>query len=639
MDTIKSFAFHVLKAIALVTVCSVLTSLCPESSAQGPKVSYRSKSQIERGDERFTIKAVDFGEIGWGKNKVRIKAKNLTNEMQQLLVRINASYLDSGRFYPIEDGLEFDFEPLQEKEISRDFYVIPDHGTLEIRCFVASRSKTGLYETVFFNKYRSKFDAPNHRIHMLGFGKAEYPAFEIGKSEHFVFYYFPQNNQAGAISNVIQRWEKSFNDLRGEVNGKSPGRILLFLLPDVSSANRIMQFEGRRLLYHNTIILITDKGYDPKPDLEAFFLEFPLLANRMDDFYLGTGGYGYDGISGHEIRFKVLLCLYQGLSPKAIAERLDFPESEITKAADELVNISNARKQEGIYKPDILILTRAEARRIQAKADQSARNLAGLIERDREKVEAAYRQLSFSDIFSFKEIGFHLIGSLVLEEGMIDFFFRDRTLLPPYPHRPIKDDPEGAKLRYYCWMIEGREIEEEFYGFNDPGYLDKPQIVNYGRYFINLPRSYFNRTVEKLIEVTGGKEKFVKDFFPEYQKKLRNRRYRSSVPEIDRALKEFSYRLPVYTEKDISVVQSLISELGPKILDYFKNIRSDLEQTFKEFEGSQFSSFREFFYTYYHLVFARATNNLAERGFFFLPKYRFESWMQEKPILDVMNLQ
>ena len=598
-------------------------------------------------EQSFVVKDINFGEMGWGKNDLRVKARNLSRESRQLIITINTSYLNGGRWMPNQNSIEFDFKPMEEKEVTRYFYIRPDHGSLEIRLLIQSQSETKLRETVLFKEQQLEFKVPNDKIHQLeypypekiGFERAVYPAFEYIANDHFIFYYFPDSEEEKNINHILAAWEKAFSELKTEFKASIPDPIIVFLLPDSSSSMMTLLHPGGRLISHNTLILTDGKDHDAKQNLRSFFRASYLLANKTSDFRATIGGRGDDGLNFRPLRLKVVLCLYEGLNIDDMVERLALPESQIREAIDELENISLVKRENEKYRPDFLIITKEELQQIITKVDTSALAIAQLIENNWAQVKRIYDQLSFADIFPLERTGFHLIGSLLLESGMINLFFKDRTLMSPYPHRPRKNDPEASsRRRFYCVLLGGREYFKRLYGLNALGHIDKPRIITYGQYAGNLPRSSFVRNLRRLIELSGGRDQFVTDFLPEYHKKLNNDKYVSSISSIDSLLKDFPYRIPVYNHADMIKVNQLRSDLGTEILDYFKDNGKDIESIFRSLKGNAFSSFSEFFYFYYHFIFAQTTNILTGRGLFSLPEYRFDCWMQEDPLINLLDL-
>lgn len=598
-------------------------------------------------EKTFAVTSVKFGELGWGKNNLTVKARNLSRGSRKLILTINTRYLNGGRWLPNQNSIEFNFKPMEEKEVSRYFYIRPDHGTLEIRLLIQSQSEAKLQETILYKKHQFEFEAPNDRIHQLefpypekiGLEKEAYPAFKFSANKHFIFYYLPNSEEEKNINNILADWEKSLSHLKKEFKANIPEKIIVFLLPDSSSSMMTLLHPGGRLISNNTMIITDGKDYDSKQNLRSFFSVSSLLANRASDFWATIGGRGDDGLNYRPLRLKVVLCLYEGLNIDDIAERLELPKSQIREVIDELEEITIVKREEEKYKPNILIITKEEFQHLITKVDTNALAVAQLIETNWKQVKRTYDQLSFANIFPIKRTGFHLIGSLLLESGMLDLFFKDRTLVSPYPLRPRKNDPEAStRRRFYCVLIEGREFFKRIYGLSDRGYIDRPKVITYGRYADNLPRRMFDRNLRILIELSGGKDKFISDFLPEYRNKLNNNKYTSSTSSIDSLLDDFPYRIPAYNHEDMIKVKQLISDLGAEILDYFKNNRKDLESVFQSLKGKEFSSFSEFFYFYYHFVFCQTTNYLAERGLFSIPEYTFDYWMQEGPIFNLENL-
>ena len=100
-------------------------------------------------------------------------------------------------------------------------------------------------------------------------------------------------------------------------------------------------------------------------------------------------------------------------------------------------------------------------------------------------------------------------------------------------------------------------------------------------------------------------------------------------PTVEKLLQKLpNYKTPVYTEADLKIAEDLIHDLGGEILLHFKREKPRLEKIFEKLKGAPYTEFSEFFYLYYHYVFAYVTQYLAGHGLFDIPEKEFDYWIQ-----------
>jgi len=597
----------------------------------------------------FTVEKVILEDLSWGKNKLTVRAQNLKNKPQKLLVVVNTCYPHSERYWPVQGPSSFTFNGKEKKDVDLDFYVMPDHGLVEARIFIYSETEMSLRDELFRAKYCTRFLCPNRKVHEIGDLLAKWmkiespplPSFNFITSEHFVFYFFPETLDNAQIEKALDEWEDAYKQIRDEIGVDVNMKIIVFLLPNNKSSLAIFGQKDGPLIYGNTIVRNRESVTEVKSDLGKLFqLRFsPLLVSKAYDFHSMTGGWGSNEVEWHELRKKVVLSLFEGFSHTDIARELDIPIDQVKKAIQDLKKASLVKEQGGKDCPNFLIVKEDETKPIVSDAKATGTKIGKIIEEQWCTIENLYKELSFSDIFSLGETAFHLIGSLLLEVGMINVFFKDRSVLLPYPRRPstLQGNDEGSRFRYYFWMVEGSRELQLKYGQRVRDIV-KPQICTFGEYHFNVSRNYFDSSIEKVIKELGGKQKFSTDFLLDYIEWLRDPCHKSKIPMVNRILEDFPWRMPVYNEKDIQIVKTLIDKISPYILNHFKRDKARLNGIFETLKGSKYSEFSEFFYMYYHLVFGEAIDFLARHGWLQIPETKYDYWIQEDRILSIDEL-
>ena len=150
-------------------------------------------------------------------------------------------------------------------------------------------------------------------------------------------------------------------------------------------------------------------------------------------------------------RLRMMLALHDGQGLEQLAAEFEMTEDELQKELDPLVEVSLVRRDEGVHRPAVFIANREEVERVYSFSGELGIALADAIIAEWESLDHAFARLSIAEGQTLREQGFLLVGSRILDIGMINLLYEDASLMTEPPHRP---SPERPDARYYFWILE-----------------------------------------------------------------------------------------------------------------------------------------------------------------------------------------
>jgi hypothetical protein len=298
-------------------------------------------------------------------------------------------------------------------------------------------------------------------------------------------------------------------------------------------------------------------------------------------------------------RCLLLRSLHDGYSLERIEEILRLPADRIMSDLRELQDIGLASAHNGSYYPAFFIANRLETEKTYAHARMTGRFLADELLSYWNDLEQSFSTLHLSQSRSFEEIGFMLVGGRILDIGMLGALVKDGTLLTPAPPRPTPDHPDG---RYYLWMVEG----------------DLDHVGRYGQDDTSLPQANWHFLTFAQNIVSRRRNPARRSLDRKFSKLVAA--YPDSAPDViarelavDFLSRDDSRAWAGVTERISSALVTALKCSGPDISDFYGTLRTGQDSE---------DSFGEFFVWYYHLAFAWAIEDLAERGILAIPRDR-----------------
>jgi hypothetical protein len=295
----------------------------------------------------------------------------------------------------------------------------------------------------------------------------------------------------------------------------------------------------------------------------------------------------------------MMLAMHEGLDTQQLADAFGLSERRLRAEVGPLIESSLVRERDGALVPAVLVVDADEAQRVYQHSKELGAMLAEALKEEWDTLENGFSKLSISQSTSLKEQGFMLVGSRILDIGVLDVLAKDRSLLLPAPSRPSPTRPDA---RYYFWAVEGDPAHLGRYGQDDttlrwPGW----HMLNFGQTIIdgeiNEERRDFEDQIETIVassSVTGPKE--VAEFLGVY----------------------------FLNQEESEFWHEVSEEVSVSLFNILKENQSNTEEFYRTLKASNHSddSFGEFYCWYYHLVYVWAIDALAERGMIEIPPER-----------------
>ena len=314
-------------------------------------------------------------------------------------------------------------------------------------------------------------------------------------------------------------------------------------------------------------------------------------------FYLSLAGSGNPWGAVNRFNKHIILALHEGYSLKKIAGIYNIPENTVLEQIKKMILVSLIIKKGKSYIPTFFIADFSETLEIFQEAKKTGEILAKAVQIQWREIKKTYSRLAISKDYPFKQLNFLLVGSRILDLGLLGALVLDKTLITIAPARPSPDRPNA---RYYFWGVEG-----EF-----------KHLGKYGQSDWELPEKnwYFETFGASWIK---GK--------PNYNRNALHQK-------IEHILKEGKIRtpgqiaqnlnIPCLNKADSQIWVELSGKVCAELLETIKSQSSSIKQFFSSLKAGQYTnnSFGEFMCWYTHLAYSRAIDILCDKGYMILPR-------------------
>ncbi len=318
--------------------------------------------------------------------------------------------------------------------------------------------------------------------------------------------------------------------------------------------------------------------------------------------YLSMAGSGDPWSALTRERRYILRALHDGLSLQSLADEFNMSVDQIVSEIKPMLEASLIEEKNKVYTPAFFIADLRDTEKVYARSKDTGKMLAEALLSQWDKLVQSYSMLSLSRSYSFDELGFMMVGSRILDIGLLGALARDKSILEPAPLRPSPGRPDS---RYYFWMVEGKLEHLGRYGQNDKTFPNTNwHFLTFGQSWIggmsNLARRAIEIKCDKLIKS-----------------------YHGESPEV--LAKELN--VPFLTKEDSSIWASTTEKFSEILLKRLKEQSAALKQFFQTLRAGKHApdSFGEFACWYIHLAFAWAIDALQEKGVLTIPSELFSA--------------
>lgn len=301
-------------------------------------------------------------------------------------------------------------------------------------------------------------------------------------------------------------------------------------------------------------------------------------------------------------RRTIMLALHDGLNIEDLSKEFNLSERQINNELNELKKSSLIRQLNNNFVPDIFIADLTETKIVYSHSKTTGQKLAALLLKEWDQLEHFYAKLSLSKSYSLENMGFMLVGSRILDMGVLGELVKDKSLLTIAPSRPSPGRPDS---KYYFWMVEGDREHLGKYGQEDTD-LSWPNwhLLNFGQNYVN---EQFNKERKNFEDKSAELIKLYIKASPEF---LANK-----------------LNVPYLNKEDSKTWEETSKLISIKLFKLLKEEKQDFQNFYNTLKASQYTnnSFGEFFCWYYHLAFSWAIDALEKNGAIIIPKEKFSA--------------
>ena len=297
-----------------------------------------------------------------------------------------------------------------------------------------------------------------------------------------------------------------------------------------------------------------------------------------------------------------LRALHDGYSLVDIQNMFQISEDDLLEKIRLLADANLVKKEHGKYSPTFLIVDAAEATNTFNHAKRFGRIIADELVNNLKEIATKFSQLEISEQYTLHELSLVLVGSKILDIGLLEALARDRTLLGPAPTRPSPNRPDA---QYYLFMIDG-----------PPEYLGK-----YGENSEDLP--WANWTLVTFGQnVVQGKKNHPRENLEARCNEILKKQKLKKLEELADML-----QIPVLSQRDSLAWRETAKNVAHQILLKIKENEDELLHFYSSLKVSKCanSSVGEFMCWYFHVAYAWAIDFLVEEKIIHMPDEKFGS--------------
>jgi len=297
-----------------------------------------------------------------------------------------------------------------------------------------------------------------------------------------------------------------------------------------------------------------------------------------------------------------LRALHDGYSLVEIQRLFQVSEEELWERISLLIDANLVKKENEEYYPTFLIVDEEETKKTFHHAEKIGRIIADELSYGLEELKTEFSKLEISKEHAIDDLSLVLIGSKILDIGLLEVLVKDRTLLRPAPKRP---SPERPDAQYYFFMIDGQPEHLGKYGEDSK---DLPwenwTFVTFGQ---NIVKNRNNVPREKLEERCN-----------EVLKKQKLEKPEDLAEELN---------VLILSREDSLAWRKTAKKVANQIFLKIKEKEKELLQFYNSLKVSRYSnnSLGEFMCWYIHIAYACAIDFLVEEKAIFIPDEKFGS--------------
>jgi len=294
-----------------------------------------------------------------------------------------------------------------------------------------------------------------------------------------------------------------------------------------------------------------------------------ILLKNYEQHFISSGDNFPDISLFDNDRYKFLISLHNGFHENEIRKKLNWSDKEFKYQVELLKNNGYLKEKNGSLFPSISIIMNNEGQELFKQAEQVAEDIAQSIIMIDPLMKQKYFTMEVADKYSYVDFNFFLLSDVLLDNWQInnvenDFLKKKRTL--------------RHGKRYYIQLAEKDSLmKKEVFGIYGNQYKCKDSIcyITYGNNRKNNHRS-INELDLMNIPFLSIIDQYILDEMAEYYK---------------------------------PVLLKILEKYKPMFIEFYDNsvFKNEL-------------SFEEYFIWYYHFIYTKATDKLADKSHIEIPE-------------------
>ena len=293
-----------------------------------------------------------------------------------------------------------------------------------------------------------------------------------------------------------------------------------------------------------------------------------VLNSKYERHFISSGN-NFPQISlDKNLRYQFLIGLHNGFTKKEISQKLNWTNNNLIKEIKLLKENGYLKEVNGTLYPTISIITNKEGIEFYKKTENIASEIATSIEKIRDTIKQKFLSMEISKKHSFTEFSFFLYSDVLLDNWQInnverDFLKEKRTL-------------RHGKRYYIQYAEKDSTYTREVFGIYGNQYRCTSGFcyITYGN-----NRKNHSKTIEELSEMN----------------------------------------IPLLSKSDQRVLTDMANFYKPSLIEILEKNRSTFEREYKSSVYRNELTFSEYFIWYYHFLYTKATNILAQNNSIDIP--------------------
>jgi len=294
-----------------------------------------------------------------------------------------------------------------------------------------------------------------------------------------------------------------------------------------------------------------------------------VLSSTYERHFISSGNNFPEISLDKNLRYQFLVGLHNGFSKKEISQKLNWSDNNLASEIKLLIENGYLKEVKGTFYPTISIVTNKEGIDFFSKTTLIADEIATSIERVADTIKEKFLSMEISKKHSFSEFSFFIFSDVLLDN----------------------------------WQINN--VERDF--------LKEKRTLRHGkRYYIQYAEkdSTYNREV---FGIYGNQYRCIKDFcFITYGNNRKN--HYKTVKELS------NMDIPLLSKSDQKILVEMANFYKPTLLKVLEKNRSLFEKEYKNSIYYNELTFSEYFIWYYHFLYTKTTNILAQNNSIHIPE-------------------